>query len=88
MSHTTIEGLMDEYILSQPMQGVWSPLEESNVWPPMRGGHQLCVDHTQQCLYLFGGWDGSRELSDLWHYSIEQHHWTCLCQDTTLEVMY
>jgi len=34
--------------------------------PGMRGGHQMCIDTAERRIYLFGGWDGSVDLSDFW----------------------
>ena len=55
-------------------------------WPMSRGGHQMCLDHTSQTIYLHGGWDGTKNLADFWNYDIEGGVWTCLCQDTSLAV--
>jgi hypothetical protein len=30
--------------------------------PAARGGHQLVMDSAGQTVYLFGGWDGSKDL--------------------------
>jgi len=48
----------------------------------MRGGHQMVLDPTAEVLYLFGGWDGNQDLSDLWSYDIEAGKWTLICKDT------
>ena len=52
------------------------------VQPGCRGGHQLVIDSTNQTLYLFGGWDGNRDLADLWAYHIPSAKWTLLSLDT------
>lgn len=36
-------------------------------------------------MYLFGGWDGTQELADLWAYSIPSGRWTCLSMNTKEE---
>jgi len=54
------------------------------VRPGMRGGHQMCIDPLKELLYLYGGWDGSRDLGDLWQFDVRKSQWTCLCQDTSL----
>lgn len=46
--------------------------------PGMRGGHQLCVDSERGIMYLFGGWDGFTDLSDLWSYEMDAGLWTKL----------
>ena len=54
--------------------------------PGMRGGHQMCIDVHTETIYLFGGWDGNQDLSDLWAYHIPSQQWTCLCPKTEDEV--
>ena len=44
----------------------------------MRGGHQLVIDSTNSFMYLFGGWDGSEDLDDLWSYDIKNNSWTLI----------
>ena len=49
----------------------------------MRGGHQMCMDvQSAGFIYIFGGWDGSKELSDFWCYDIAGNKWECISQDT------
>jgi hypothetical protein len=52
--------------------------------PCARGGHQLCIDQEREKIYLLGGWDGQRELSDFWCYHIKENVWKLLSSDTTL----
>jgi len=69
-----------------------SPVEEPGSQPPpprprpalpgCRGGHQMVIDSPGQAIYLFGGWDGSRDLSDFWRYDIEFDRWVLLSTDT------
>jgi muskelin len=49
----------------------------------MRGGHQMCIDSETGHVYLLGGWDGQKDLSDFWVYSIPTRNWTCLSADTS-----
>ena len=44
--------------------------------------HHLCL----ATLYMFGGWDGTNDLCDLWQFSVELLQWKCLSADTSLEV--
>ena len=44
--------------------------------------HPPCVG----TLYMFGGWDGTNDLCDLWQFSVELLQWKCLSADTSLEV--
>ncbi|XP_022814581.1 muskelin [Spodoptera litura] len=60
--------------------------ESANAWhvifnrPGPRGGHQLVVDSTTGTLYLFGGWNGSEDLDDLWSFCTTSERWTLLCK--------
>ncbi|CEP10390.1 hypothetical protein [Parasitella parasitica] len=36
-------------------------------------------------IYLFGGWNGKRDLSDFWCYNIRDNRWKMLSPDTTLQ---
>ena len=53
--------------------------------PPPRGGHQLVIDSVHQNIYMFGGWDGSRDLADFWQFNISSNKWTMLSNDTSAE---
>ncbi|KAK3101684.1 hypothetical protein FSP39_005447 [Pinctada imbricata] len=87
------EGLFDQYINDQDYKPQWTPIEPvtragdsiSDNRPGMRGGHQMCLDIQTEMLYLFGGWDGNRDLADLWSYHVTSKEWTCLCKDTKQE---
>ncbi|KAM3960333.1 muskelin 1 [Aphomia sociella] len=48
--------------------------------PGPRGGHQLVVDATTGTLYLFGGWNGSEDLDDLWSFCTRSERWSLLCR--------
>ncbi|KAF7376454.1 Muskelin-N domain-containing protein [Mycena sanguinolenta] len=50
--------------------------------PPPRGGHAMCVDPVGGIIYLFGGWDGKKSLSDFWSYDIKQEKWCVLSYNT------
>lgn len=63
--------------------------EENQVFiptqPTARGGHQLVLDHINQNVYLFGGWDGTQDLADFWVYNVQSSKWTQLSSDTESE---
>ncbi|XP_075981320.1 muskelin 1 isoform X2 [Anticarsia gemmatalis] len=48
--------------------------------PGPRGGHQLVVDSTTGTLYLFGGWNGTEDLDDLWSFCTRSERWSLLCR--------
>ncbi|KAJ8717113.1 hypothetical protein PYW08_005512 [Mythimna loreyi] len=52
--------------------------------PGPRGGHQLVVDSTTGTLYLFGGWNGTEDLDDLWSFDTSSERWTLLCHHSGL----
>ncbi|XP_072942576.1 muskelin [Epargyreus clarus] len=54
--------------------------EDGGARPGPRGGHQLVVDPNTGTLYMFGGWNGSEDLDDLWSYSTTEEKWTLLCR--------
>ncbi|KAL7306121.1 hypothetical protein TKK_0001570 [Trichogramma kaykai] len=76
-------GLLDDYISSQTYKVSWSKILTSDPKPGMRGGHQMVLDPLTETLYLFGGWNGNQDLSDLWTYNIATRAWTLLCPDTS-----
>jgi len=75
-------GLLNDYINAQTYRAIWTKLSSNELKPGMRGGHQMVLDPTVEVLYLFGGWDGNQDLSDLWSYDIEAGNWTLICKDT------
>lgn len=44
----------------------------------MRGGHQLIIDSANGTMYLYGGWDGFEDLSDLWAFDIKRNVWSLI----------
>lgn len=60
--------------------------DEGILTPDMRGGHQMCIDPDEGQIFLYGGWNGSKELGDLWQFSITSNKWTCLSLDTSQQV--
>jgi hypothetical protein len=80
------DGYLDQYVRQQPVQAKWSPVKPtSEEKPGMRGGHQMCMDTERGLLYMFGGWDGSSDLSDLWQFTVQTLRWDCLSTDTSQE---
>jgi len=81
-------GLFNQYIEKQEYRPVWRPIQpaDSEIQPGMRGGHQMCMDPYTEIIYLFGGWDGNQDLSDLWAYHVPTRKWTLITKDTESEV--
>lgn len=71
---------MDAYSANQDYKATWALQEtvNSEKRPGMRGGHQLIIDSNSSVMYLFGGWDGFEDLSDLWSYNIKRNSWTLI----------
>ena len=40
------------------------------------------MDTVAQVIYLFGGWDGEKDLCDLWSYNIVSCKWSLVSRDT------
>ncbi|XP_053966512.1 muskelin isoform X1 [Anastrepha ludens] len=79
------QGLMDSYLKRQDYKHTWRIQHtQSSTQPGTRGGHQLVVDTKKHLVYLYGGWDGFRDLSDLWVYDITNNSWTLLFENTEL----
>jgi muskelin len=55
-----------------------------SVRPGKRGGHQMCLDESLSLIFLFAGWDGTRDLADLWQFDIGANRWQQLAEDTSL----
>eukprot|EP01137_Pigoraptor_chileana_P006051 Opistho-2@49948 len=83
------EGLFSEHIADCKYTPLWqrlSPLnrdgQASAEAPGMRGGHQMCIDVEGGIVYLIGGWDGQKDLADMWAYNIADNQWSLLSEDT------
>ncbi|PIA18725.1 hypothetical protein COEREDRAFT_79719 [Coemansia reversa NRRL 1564] len=76
-------GMFLRYSARVPYASAWSPIETATyVMPPPRGGHQMCMDEDSRVAYLFGGWDGTSNLDDLWMYNLDTHKWICISMNT------
>lgn len=87
MSDFSKNGFMDQYISNQKYNAKWSPLLESMSLgdkPGKRGGHQLVMDSEKQIIYLYGGFDGLDDLSDLWAFDIKSNTWELIHQNSEL----
>jgi hypothetical protein len=49
--------------------------------PCGRGGHEMELDSEKGIIWLYGGWDGTKDLCDLWAYYIHEARWRCLSRD-------
>ncbi|KAJ3265912.1 Muskelin 1, intracellular mediator containing kelch motif [Chytriomyces hyalinus] len=75
--------LYTEYVRECSYKPEWRRIKhEVTETPCMRGGHQMCMDSDAGLIYLFGGWDGQKDLNDFWSYNVVSKQWTCISLDT------
>ncbi|KAF7678808.1 Muskelin [Astathelohania contejeani] len=79
------ESIFDEYIENSAYIAQWRQVGKKDVWPPSRGGHQFIAYYPSNTLYLYGGWNGTEELGDLWIFDCERETWKKLSENTRLE---
>ncbi|EED85132.1 predicted protein [Postia placenta Mad-698-R] len=75
------EGLFDEHQRASPPRAEWTRLhglDADGDAPCRRGGHAMCMDEENGLIYLFGGWDGQRNLDDFWVYDVRADLWRLL----------
>ncbi|KAJ3528091.1 hypothetical protein NM688_g8040 [Phlebia brevispora] len=67
----------DSLLASQPY-AAWTRIlgvDADGDTPSARGGHSMCIDTQNGVIYLFGGWDGQKNLDDFWVYDIKKDDW-------------
>ncbi|KAK7582298.1 hypothetical protein V9T40_013743 [Parthenolecanium corni] len=79
------DGYLDPYITKQDYHPLWKLLKSAETRPGMRGGHQMCFDSISETIFLFGGWDGHQDLSDLWSYHVPTNKWKLISYDVESE---
>ncbi|KAG1589594.1 hypothetical protein G6F47_010306 [Rhizopus delemar] len=78
-------GIFQPYVQAAKYSPEWQriyALNDDGDIPCARGGHQMCIDVESERIYLFGGWDGKKDLSDFWSYNIKKQRWHLLSADT------
>ncbi|KAI9222181.1 Muskelin N-terminus-domain-containing protein [Blastocladiella britannica] len=87
------QGLFEEYVARATWAPQWVALTPAGASssngpngpatsPGPRGGHQLFVDPHDHTVFLYGGWDGSRDLADMWAYTPGTGQWSLVYADT------
>lgn len=77
-------GLFTSSILSCQPVAFWSRIhvlgdaDGCPIQPSARGGHSTCIDPDSGDIYMFGGWDGKKDLQDLWMWSAVEEKWKLL----------
>ena len=46
----------------------------------------MVLDSNAQVIYMFGGWDGTKDLSDFWSYNISEAKWKLISANTAADV--
>lgn len=86
-----LDGMLEDYMKSQSFKPIWKLVKEhDNVLekrPCMRGGHQMCIDSAVGIVFLLGGWDGYKDLSDLWSFNIATATWHCIATNVEEHVI-
>ena len=70
----------DSLLVAQPYAS-WTRLlavDADGDAPIARGGHSMCIDTQNGVIYMFGGWDGQKNLDDFWSYDIKKDQWRCI----------
>ena len=48
--------------------------------------HSFILFHISETIYLYGGWDGIKDLADMWSYHVPTRQWCCISKNTAEEV--
>ncbi|KAI9257656.1 muskelin 1, intracellular mediator kelch motif-containing protein, isoform CRA_a [Sporodiniella umbellata] len=76
--------IFEEYVQASSYTTEWrkiSAWDDDGIRPCARGGHQMCTDTHSEKIYLLGGWDGAKDLSDFWCFDIKRQRWKLLNLD-------
>ena len=82
MQRALAENLFNDYILDLPYKPKWNRIVGTAPSPSMRGGHQMVIDPQDGIIFLFGGWDGTKDLADFWAFNQKEREWKCISMDT------
>ncbi|KNE69418.1 hypothetical protein AMAG_13778 [Allomyces macrogynus ATCC 38327] len=70
LDEAAAHGILGEAIAESPWQPQWRKITpQGGASPGARAGHQAVLDAQGNAIYLFGGWDGTQDLGDLWRTS-------------------
>ncbi|KAJ3364548.1 Muskelin 1, intracellular mediator containing kelch motif [Allomyces javanicus] len=82
LDEAAARGILGEAIAESPWRPQWRKIVPHGASPGARAGHQAVLDVHGNAIYLFGGWDGTQDLGDLWRFDLGTETWTCLARDT------
>lgn len=74
-----------EHIASQQYRPSWKRMHPEGTQPGPRGGHQMIHDPERDAIYLFGGWDGAKDLADFWRFDLATQTWSVISSNTSAE---
>ncbi|XP_037927046.1 muskelin [Hermetia illucens] len=84
ISNCIHDGHSDEYLFQHDYSHTWNTQNmNGDEKPGTRGGHQLVMDSAKGIIYLFGGWNGHRDMNDLWYFDIRKEMWTRLFENSS-----
>ena len=81
-------GLFSSSLLAEQPQAQWFRLHATDMdgdAPGARSGHAMCIDDKNGTIYLFGGWDGQKNLDDFWQYDVHSAKWKVISYATQRE---
>ncbi|EKM48670.1 uncharacterized protein PHACADRAFT_108484, partial [Phanerochaete carnosa HHB-10118-sp] len=82
-------GLFTTSLLSEQPHALWTRLnavDPDGDAPSARSGHAMCIDHENGQIYLFGGWDGQKNLDDFWVFNVQAEAWKIISYATQRDV--
>ncbi|EKM54710.1 uncharacterized protein PHACADRAFT_210495 [Phanerochaete carnosa HHB-10118-sp] len=82
-------GLFTTSLLSEQPHALWTRLnavDPDGDAPSARSGHAMCIDQENGQIYLFGGWDGQKNLDDFWVFNVQAEAWKIISYATQRDV--
>ena len=94
-SSASQQSMFSSYITKQMPKAHWLQIQPQSqhvpqrdssgqapaLMPSGRGGHSMVFDSDKGVAYLFGGWDGKQDLSDLWAFHVHENRWRLISPD-------
>ena len=76
-------GRLDDFYAYSFDQGTWEEVKvQGTAKPGRRENNGVVISDSSKSIYLFGGYNGTSWLNDLWEFDIESHRWTCIQEST------
>jgi hypothetical protein len=72
-------GRLDDFYSFNFESGAWEEVQVlSDEKPGRRENNGVVISDSSRSIYLFGGYNGSSWLNDLWKFDIESQRWECI----------